>query len=149
MSPGVRVVVLARVGHVFFLANFLSRFTSILCRDQRRTLTLRIILPILLCVSCGLPRAAGQVYAYHPQANPLVTISSNGYPFGAGAPGNMQFVNHIPAAALDLSNPFITDVSFFGAQTGVWSSGAVKVGIGHLTDPPPCTLTIPGGARAP
>jgi len=117
--------------------------------DHRRTSTVRIILPILLCISCCLARAAAQVYAYHPQANPLLTVSSNAYPFGSGAPGAMQFIDHVPASALDLSNPFITDVSFFGAQTGTWSSGAVKVGIGHLPDPPPCPFTLPSGPGAP
>ena len=106
-----------------------------------RTLTLSIALV------CALdPVAVSQAFAYHPSTNPLTSQSSNNYPFGAGAPYGFRFVNHIPASALDPANPYITDVSFFCPTSGTWSSGSVKVGIGHLVDPPPCPFTFPDGA---
>ena len=85
-----------------------------------------------------------QVYSIYP-GNPQGATGNN-YPFGPSAPNGMRFVNHIPISALDPANPFITDLSFYSPYSGTWSSGSVKVGIGHLPSVVPCPFTFPAAA---
>lgn len=108
-----------------------------------KTLTL-LTLSFLACV----PPASAQVYLEYP-GDPAGLVSAQGYPFGQSSPQTLDYVSHVPAAALDPANPFIRDVAVWtNTVSGVWTSPDVTVAIGHVPTPTPCSFVFPtaGGA---